>query len=47
MVGTEGFCSSLVGNICSAQIVRPLAHSIACGGTRQQWLTLAEAGITK
>lgn len=38
MVGTEeGFCTSLVGNICSAPILRTLIHIFACGDTCQQW----------
>jgi hypothetical protein len=42
-----GFVTSLVGNICPALIVRSLAHSTAYGDTRQQWLTPAQAGLTK
>jgi hypothetical protein len=27
----EGFCTSLVGNMCSVPILRPFVHSIFCG----------------
>jgi hypothetical protein len=30
LVRTEGFCTSVVGNLA----LRPLAHNIACGGIR-------------
>jgi hypothetical protein len=47
-VGPEGgFVTSLVGNICPVPIVRSLAHSTAYGDTCQQWLTPAQAGLTK
>jgi hypothetical protein len=41
------FCTSLVGNICSALIIRPLANSIMYGDTHHQWLTPAQAGLRK
>jgi hypothetical protein len=41
----KGFCTSVVGNVCSVPILRPLAHSNACGDTCQQWLTPAQAGL--
>jgi hypothetical protein len=41
-LGPEGsFFTSQALNICSAPIVRPLAHSTEYGDTRQQWLTPA------
>jgi hypothetical protein len=43
----EYFCVSLVGNTFSDPILRPLAHITACSDTRQQWLTPAQAGLTK
>jgi hypothetical protein len=46
-VGKEGFCSSLVGNICPAPILRPLARSNACGDTCQHWQTAAQGGLTE
>jgi hypothetical protein len=46
-IGTEGACTGLVANICSASILRPLGHSSACRDTCQQWLTPAQAGQTK
>lgn len=42
----QGFCMRLE-DICSALNLQPLAHSIACSDTYQQWLTLAQAGWTK
>jgi hypothetical protein len=38
---------NIVGNICSALIIQPLARSTAYGDTRQQWLTPVQAGLTK
>jgi hypothetical protein len=43
----EGFCTSLVGNVFSAPFVRPLADSVSCGDTRQQWPIPSQAGLTK
>jgi hypothetical protein len=42
------FYTSLLGNICFAQIVQPLVHSSSThGDTLRQWWMLAEVGLAK
>jgi hypothetical protein len=43
----DSLCTSLLVNLCSPPVLRPLARSTACGDTHQQWLTPAQACLTK